>query len=235
MSTIYYHHPDNQQYSLDFLHDNPQQIETRIDSYDDHIKAKCIEYDFDQKFTIVYTTSAGGEAVKNLDFDIINEIATVGEDNRRIVARLFEIYQAVVTTNEAETGTPIEAYKNIDVRSLPTVLDRTDWTGTATEVAGRLASNLILQHALPNANHRTAVALIQYYLRQINSDFSMSKTAVETEPDTHGWQEWVNSYINESKRLLTVRRKNVPLKHASEFGALFCRRLLIRTSVEASQ
>ncbi|RDZ48796.1 hypothetical protein C5B91_21635, partial [Haloferax sp. Atlit-10N] len=96
---------------------------------------------------------------------------------------------------------------------------RTVWEGPATAVAGRLASNLILKHALPNANHRTAVALVQFYLRRLNSDFSMPETSVEVDPESYDWREWVNEYINESKRLLTVRRKNVLCKHLYRFGA----------------
>jgi len=140
-------------------------------------------------------------------------------DNITIVVRLLEIYRALIAQNEEEEGTPVEAYKNIDVDALPDVLDRTSWEGSATDVAGRLASNLILKHALPNANHRTAVALVQFYLRRLNPDFAMPETSVETDPESYDWREWVNEYINESKRLLTVRRKNVLFKHLYSFGA----------------
>ncbi|WP_225307739.1 MULTISPECIES: hypothetical protein [unclassified Haloarcula] len=140
-------------------------------------------------------------------------------NNSTIVVRLLEIYRALLAQNEEEEGTPVEAYKNIDIDALPDVLNRTSWEGSATDVAGRLASNLILKHALPNANHRTAVALIQFYLRRLNPDFAMPETSVETDPDSYDWREWVNGYINESKRLLTVRRKNVLFKHLYSFGA----------------
>lgn len=112
----------------------------------------------------------------------------------------------------------MEAYKDINIDDLPDALDRTDWGGTATEVAGRLASNLVLKHALPNANHRTAVAMMQFYLRRVNSDFSMPETAVKIDPEVYDWREWVNNYITESKCLLTVRRKNVKFKYVQEFG-----------------
>lgn len=218
MSNIYYHHPDDKQFSLDILHDDPQKIENRIDSYDDTIETKRIEYDLDRKFTAVYTTSGGGEAVAELNYDFEKEIESMDDDNGDIVVRLLDMYQMLIATNEQEIGVPVEAYKNIDISGLATMLDETNWSGTAIDVAGRLASNLILQHALPNANHRTAIALIQFYLRRIDSNFSMPETAVEIEPDTYDWREWVNTYINESKRLLTVRRKNLLLKYAGEFG-----------------
>nr|WP_324665400.1 hypothetical protein [Haloarcula sp. CK38] len=47
----------------------------------------------------------------------------------------------------------------------------------------------------------------------------MPETKTEIELDTYDWREWVNEYINESKRLLTVRRKNVLFKYLREFGA----------------
>ena len=76
-----------------------------------------------------------------------------------------EKYEGVTLTDAGieRARESVEAYKNIDVDVLPDVLDRTSWEGSATDVAGRLASNLVLKHALPNANHRTAVALIRLY------------------------------------------------------------------------
>ena len=47
----------------------------------------------------------------------------------------------------------------------------------------------------------------------------MPETKVEIDPEKYDWREWVNEYINESKRLLTVRRKNVLFKYLREFGA----------------
>jgi len=44
-----------------------------------------------------------------------------------IVVRLLEILRALIAQNEEEEGTPVEAYKNIDVDALPDVLDRTSW------------------------------------------------------------------------------------------------------------
>ena len=43
----------------------------------------------------------------------------------------------------------MEAYKNIDIDALPEAFDETSWEGTATDVAGRLASNLILKRPSP--------------------------------------------------------------------------------------
>jgi prophage maintenance system killer protein len=201
------------------LNPDPTEIVSKVVDYDDDVAVKISQYDLDREFYVVYTSRVGGGAVSDMEFNLKDALAEMDDDNGTIVARLFEIYQALLSQNEEEEGTPVEAYKRKDIEALSDALNETSWEGSATDVAGCLASNLILQHALPNANHRTAVALIQFYLRRINPDLSMPETKVELDPETYDWREWVNEYINESKRLLTVRRKNVRFKYLREFGA----------------
>jgi prophage maintenance system killer protein len=67
-------------------------------------------------------------------------------------------------------------------------------------VAGELMSHLILRHALPNANHRTAIAMLQFCLETADPSFEMPSTHVDDEI----WNAWVDPYIVESKRLITV-------------------------------
>ncbi len=209
MGHVYYHHPGDKQFSLGFVHPDPAEVVSQIVGYDDDVAVKVQSYDIDEAFYVVYTSRVGGGPVREIEVDLKASLAKMNEDNSTIVVRLLEIYRALIAQNEEEEGVPVEAYKKIDVDAFPDVLDRTSWEGSATAVAGRLASNLILKHALPNANHRTAVALVQFYLRRLNPDFSMPETSVEVDPESYDWREWVNEYINESKRLLTVRRKNV--------------------------
>lgn len=218
MGDVYYHYPNDKQFSLDFVNPTPENVVERIADYDGDVATKVLKYDLDRQFYVVYTTRVGGGAVKDLEFHLGEKIKSMEDDNGTILARLLEIYESLIEENEREEGVPVDAYKDIDIDELPDALDRTDWRGTATEVAGRLASNLILKHALPNANHRTAVAMMQFYLRRVDSEFSMPETAVEIEPESYDWREWVNNYINESKCLLTIRRKNVKFKYVKEFG-----------------
>jgi hypothetical protein len=198
---------------------DPADVVSRIVEYDDEVAVKVRQYTLDEAFYVVYTSRGDRGVVKDLDFDLSDALERMDPDNGVIVTRLLEIYRALLSQNEEEEGTPVEAYKNIDIDVFPDALDEVSWDGSATDVAGRLVSNLILKHALPNANHRTAVAMMQFYLRRINLDFSMPETAVESETESYDWRDWVNEYIEESKRLLTVRRKNVPFKHLREFGA----------------
>lgn len=218
MAHIYYHHPGDKQFSLDFVHSDPIEIVARIVGYKDDVAVKVEQYDLDEEFYVVYTSRTGGGAVSNIEFDLSDILSEMDPDNGTIVARLLEIYQAVISQNEEEEEAPVVAYKTIDIDALPEVLNQTSWDGSATDIAGRLASNLILKHALPNANHRTAVALTQFYLRRLDADFSLPETSIEIDPETYDWREWVNEYINESKRLLTVRRKNVLFRHLRQFG-----------------
>lgn len=219
MGHVYYHYPGDKQFSLDFVNPDPTEVVSKIVDYDDDVAVKVRRYDLDREFYVVYTSRAGGGAVNDMGFDLNDALAEMDDDDDVIVTRLLELYRGILRQNETEEGTPVEAYKNIDIDELPDALHRVAWDGSATEVAGRLASNLILKHTLPNANHRTAVALVQFYLRRIDSDFSMPKTKMEVDPETYDWRDWVNEYINESKRLLTVRRKNIPLKYLHQWGA----------------
>lgn len=218
MGHVYYHHPGDKRFSLDFVHPDPAEIVSRIVGYDDDIAVKIQRYDIDDLFYVIYTSRVSGEPVREIDFDLKASLAEMSEDNGTIVVRLLEIYRTLIAQNEEEEGVPVKAYKSIDIDALPDVLDRTSWNGSVTDVAGRLASNLILKHPLPNANHRTAVALVQFYLRRLKPGFSMPETSVEVDPELYDWREWVNEYISESKRLLTVRRKNVLFKHLYRFG-----------------
>ena len=193
MGHVYYHHPGDNQFSLDFVHETPSEIVARIVEYDDDVAVKVRKYDLDSEFFGIYTSRVGGGDVGDLEFDLGESLSEMGADNGTIVARLLEIYQALIAQNEEEKGVPVEAYKNIDIDALPDTLNRVSWEGNATDVAGRLASNLILKHALPNANHRTAVALVQFYLRRIAPDFSMPETSVEIDSETYDWREWLTS------------------------------------------
>lgn len=219
MGHVYYHHLGDKQFSLDYVSQDPEEVVSQIISYDDEIAVKVNEYDLNEHFYVIYTSRGGGKPVSEVDLDITEALDKLDGDNGQIVARLLEVYRSLIQRNEEEEGTPVIAYKDPDIEALEDVLDRVSWAGSATDVAGRLASNLILKHALPNANHRTAVAVIQLYLRCHDSEFSLPKIKEKAGPNEFDWREWVNTYINESKRILTVRRNNVIFKILSQFGA----------------
>lgn len=219
MCHVHYHHPKDEQFSLNFVNDDLGEIGSEVVRYDSDVSVKIKRYDLSTVFYVVYTSRFSGGAVTDMEFNLSDALAEMDDDNATIVARLFELYRAILSENEEQEGTPIKAYKKDDIEAIGEALNETAWEGSATDVAGCLASNLILKHGLPNANHRTAIAMIQSYLRRINLDFSMPETKLETGPETYNWREWVNEYINESKRILTIRQNNIWFKYLRKYGA----------------
>jgi len=125
MGHVYYHHPGDKQFSLDFVHPDPDEIVSQIVGYGDDAAVKVQKYDIDKTFYVIYTSRVGGGPVQEIDFNLNESLSEMSADNSTIVVRLLEIYRALIAQNEEEEGTPVEAYKNIDVDALPDVLDRT--------------------------------------------------------------------------------------------------------------
>jgi len=210
MSTVPYHHPENRQFSLAHVNDDSQATFSRIVEYSGEVKLIVEQYSFDEGFYVIYTNKGGGEPMEN----ILHDVEFSDPNNGRIVTRILEICQNISDENREQENEPIQRYKESEIDSLPSALDRVSWGEPAPVVAGQLASNIILEHALPNGNHRTAISMLELYLSEINPEFTMPETVDED----YDWRDWVNEYIIESKTLLTVRRKNVPLKCLREFG-----------------
>jgi len=76
------------------------------------------------------------------------------------------------------------------------------------------------QQSLRNANHRTGIAMLQFCIESVNPDFEMPRTHV----DDDTWREWVNPYIADSKRLITVRRNNLRFKQLEKLDVDFVER-----------
>lgn len=219
MNRVYYHHKDDKQFSIDFVNLDLQIIEERVASYDSHVSVKVEQYTLDRDVYIVYTASGPSGAADSLEYDLVDQISSMEEANSVIATRLIDVFETVLKENYEEEGKRVEAYKDVAANDIEPALNQVDWNGTAVEVAGRLASNLILKHALPNANHRTAIGMAQLYLRRINSNFSMPDTKKRLEgDDEYDWMNWVNEYIERSKCILTVRRKGDIFRILQDFG-----------------
>ena len=94
MGHVYYHHPGDKQFSLDFVHPDPAEVVSQIVGYDDDVAVKVQSYDIDEAFYVVYTSRVGGGPVREIDFDLKASLAKMSEDNSTIVVRLLEIYRA---------------------------------------------------------------------------------------------------------------------------------------------
>ena len=67
---------------------------------------------------------------------------------------------------------------------------------------------------LVNANHRTSISLAEWYLESAQSGFSFPQLA----KNDYMWRDWVNEYVRESKRILTVCRNTRALSLLQKWG-----------------
>jgi prophage maintenance system killer protein len=205
---VYYHHPENSQYSLAYVTQDRDEITT---SGQDAI---IEQYNLDEEFFVLYTNRGASGTVDDLDDEFEDVLDEMSPQNRTITVRLLQIFEEIIEEKELEEEAKLEIYKQIELERIPDALARVDWTGTAVDVAGQLMSTLILKHALPNANHRTSISMAQWYLESIETGFSFPDFATEE----YDWKTWVNEYITESKRLLTVRRNTTAFSLLADWG-----------------
>jgi len=205
---VYYHHPDDPHYSLTYVTQDRDEITTSgQDAVIEH-------YDFEEEFVVLYTNRGASGTVEDLDEEFEDVLDEMSPQDRTITVRLLQVFEEIVEETELEEEEKLEIYKQIELERIPDAIARVDWTGTAVDVAGQLMSTLILKHALPNANHRTSISMAQWYLESIETGFSFPDFATEA----YDWKTWVNEYISESKRLLTVRRNTTAFSLLSEWG-----------------
>ena len=105
-------------------------------------------------------------------------------------------------------------YKPLEPTKIAEAIERVSWRSSVTNVATELLSNLILAHGLPNANHRTSIAMLDFYLESIGTMPRSPRTVEEDE-----WTSWANGFIQRSKICTTLRRKGDLFKRLSERGA----------------
>ena len=203
---VHYHHPDDEQYSLTYVTLNRDEIDP-----DD---GKIETYQLEETVYVLYTNSGASGTVDDITEDFEAVLDEMDESDRLVTMRILQTFGGVLEAMELEEGEKLEIYKQIDVGRIPSALEYVDWSQSVVEVAGQLMSSLILAHPLPNANHRTSIAFAEWYLESADSSFSLPKLATET----YDWQEWVDPYIVDSKRLLTVRRNTTPFRLLDEWG-----------------
>jgi prophage maintenance system killer protein len=205
---VYYHHPHDPQYSLAYVTQDRDEITTSgQDAIIEH-------YDLDEEFFVLYTNRGTSGTVEDLDDVFENTLHEMLPQDRTITVRLLQIFEEIIEETELEEEAKLEIYKQIELEQIPDALAHVDWNRTAVDVAGQLMSTLILKHPLPNANHRTSISMAQWYLESIETGFSFPEYAT-TE---YEWKEWVNEYITDSKRILTVRRNTRAFSLLAEWG-----------------
>jgi len=211
-TTVYYHLPDHNRFSLTFLNPDLKRVEAEAATTTDETRIR--EYDLDETIYALYTASPELGAAADLDYDFDADIERMDPYNQTITIRLLGLFRTILDQTYEEESTRLRAYKQVEVDEIPDALSYVDWSGTVPEVGGSLLSSLILKHTLPNANHRTSLALLELYLQAHEYGFDLPEMATEE----FRWQTWVNNYIRDSKRLLTVRRNNKKFHYLWKLG-----------------
>lgn len=213
-TTVYYHHPEDPRLSLDFVTHDLEEAEERVLGFDDDLLGKIEEYDLKGTIYTVYCGTDVPETADDLDFDIQAAVADMEWANKIITTRILSVLEAVIEEKFEEEDERLSVYKQIEIDRIPEALNRVNWGESVTETAGELVSCLILRHALPNANHRSAIAMLSLYYQAITPNFQMPATATRE----YDWEGWVNEFIEDSKRLITVRRNNLTFYYLNQYS-----------------
>lgn len=203
---IPYHLPGDKQFSLAFVTQDRDEIHTG--------GGIVRQYDLDEEFFVLYTDHGTSGTVDDIDDEFDEVLDEMGQENRVIAVRLLQIFEGIIDEKELAEGEELEIYKQVELGQVPNAISHVDWSHSAVDVAGQLMSTLVLKHALPNANHRTSISLAEWYLESVQSGFSLPKLAT----DDYAWRDWVDEYIRESKRILTVRRNTRPFSMLQQWG-----------------
>jgi len=209
---VHYHHPQAENFSLRYSSASLADLLVQQKELDG--ATKLIGYPFDTPIYVLYESETEIEDATNIDFDrewLGNQIAELPREGQVVAFRLVELLEAAVDVREEDE---FRLYKEFEPQKIQQALNHVSWEAPLPQVAGEVMSNLILRHSLPNANHRTGIAMLQFCIESVNPNFEMPRT----HHDDETWQEWVDPYIIESKRLITVRRNNIRFKQLEELG-----------------
>lgn len=202
---VAYHHPDNDRLSINYVSFDRKTAEERVEGFGDR-EIGCIEeYDLNDTIYVVYRGTEVPDATADLEYEIRDEVAEMETSDQIITTRVLNIFESIAEEKYEQEEERLAAYKQIEIGKIPDALQRVTWNESVAGSAGELLSCLILRHALPNANHRTSLGMLSLYYQAISSQFEMPATATKE----YDWEGWVNEYIKNSKKLLTIRR-NVP-------------------------
>jgi len=188
MTTVAYHvEHDGREYALSYVHETDTAAREDCASRSELAIVRPI--DLDQQYFGVYTASPINiKTTEGVDLD------SYGEDDTYLLESLFSIFGVIDDQQD------LTWYKPLDPDVLVDAVNRVHWRQSVPDVGGQLLSNLILAHGLPNANHRTSIAFLNAYLSTIEPAFDPPTTTTPS----NDWRPWVDAYIVDSKRLLTL-------------------------------
>lgn len=208
---VHYHHPCDDTFSLAYCGSSPADLERPRSEADG--PTKRLGYPFETPVYLLFEGSESARTASDIESDpahVADQIAGQPRPTQIVAVRLLELLEAIVGVREEDE---FRRYKEFEPARIQEALQRVSWGETLPTVAGELLSNLLLRHSLPNANHRTAIALAQLCIESVDPAFELSSVHVD-----ETWKGWIDPYVVESKRLLTVRRNNVRFNRLAELG-----------------
>lgn len=203
MTTVPYHlQHDGRDYALQYVHST--EADAITDRKERDMAAIVQPIELDQRYYGVYTASTiekhSTEAADLSDYDA---------DDTYLIDSILSIFDVIDDEQDLVWYKPLEPDRIADA------LDRVEWRQSVTDVGGQLLSNLILAHGLPNANHRTALGFLNAYLATMEPSFEPPATTTPSDE----WVDWIDDYITESKRLLTLTTNPRLFTWLAEHGA----------------
>jgi len=209
-----YHHPDNDCLSIHYVSDNQSEVVRELSELDPDEVGLVESFNLDQETYVLYAGREVSDMTADVELKIQSEVEEMNQPNQIIATRILRLFEAIVEEKYHEEGERLAAYKELQINKIPEALERVSWNESVTVAGGELLSSLLVTHTLPNANHRTSLATMSLYFQAISEGFEMPTTST----DEYDWETWVDEYILESKRLLTVRRNVARFGYLQKFG-----------------
>jgi len=209
---VHYHHPCAENFSLTYSAASPDDL--RDPRHEADGDTKLLGYPFETPVFVLYEGTEPVETAGDVEYDpdwLEDRLAGRSRATQVTVFRLVELLEAAVDAREADE---FRLYKDFEPGKVERALDEVSWGDSLPIAAGELMSNLVLRHALPNANHRTSIAMLQFCVECVDPSFEMPSAHADDET----WSSWVDPYVVESKQLVTVRRNNVRFQMLRELG-----------------
>lgn len=217
-----YHIGPEDRYSLEFV--NPDEGEwkghlaARTTERGVAFKSREVTIETDEGIQSLYAVYSDAVPETVLDDQSDEEIQAMldeqfTEAEIQVLSLILDVFIGITKKEEEQTGR-FTIYKDMNLLKIPEILAYPKWgEASITDVGGQLLSRFILSHPMPNANHRSALGLLERYLRSHGDGLTVPDTG---EPGI--WYQWARPYIHDSKRLLTVCRNAHLFRYAREFG-----------------
>jgi prophage maintenance system killer protein len=218
MNVLPYHHPVDKQFSLVFVTDDRATFVDRLreERNKDDVDAKQFidSVDGGTRYAVFTDTHRSADSVPSFDDtdELRRWLRSEFNDDLPVINAIYTFFDELMSTKR-EQGDPLEAYKQIELEKIPEILDSVEWRQTVPEVGAELLSEFVLTHPMPNTNHRTGIILLDRYLRSFDDEVSIPDTG-----ETGEWYDWASNYVEDSKRLLTLRRRYRIFRYAEQLG-----------------